>query len=239
MKKAIFAIGILSSINAAVLLSLSNMHSGNLFQAAISVAIILYAIIYDKISRKTHVIIVSICLVPVALAIFLAVYAHSGNVDYTEDVVIVPGAGLQRGEAGLHLARRLDAAIVYLNRNTDAVIIVCGGLGARQTITEAEAMKRYLTARGVLPERIILEEKSTSTYENLVFAKEILDRRFPDGFRAVLITNDFHIYRFTSLARRIGISANHVAASTPWFTLVANYLREMAAVTRMCFFLIF
>jgi len=119
MKKIIFAIGILLClINVAALFSLSSTRSGYLFQAAISVAIILYAIIYDRISRKIHATAGAICLVPVVFAVFLAVYGNSTNIDYTEDVVIVLGAGLNRGEVGLHLSKRLDTAIAYLNPTT-------------------------------------------------------------------------------------------------------------------------
>jgi len=233
MKKIILAIGILSLINVAVLHFLSHQ---NLAQYTVSVILVLYAIIYERIPRKIHAAAGGICLIPVAVAVFLAVYGNSFNVDYTEDVVIVLGAGLHQGEPGVHLTARLDTAIAYLNQNTDAIVIVCGGLGARQSITEAESMKLYLTARNVPPERVIMEKRSTSTYENLVFAREILDRRFPNGFRAVLVTNDFHVYRAASIAKRAGINVTPLGAPTPWFTLAANYLRETAAVTRMWIF---
>jgi len=233
MKRIAFGIGALSLINVVVMYFLSNTHSGYLVQAAISILAILYASVYERMPRKINIAVMSICLIPVTVAVFLAVYGNTRNVDYTEDVVIVLGAGLHRGEVGGHLVRRLDKAIVYLNRNTNALVIVCGGLGAGQPVTEAEAMKLYLTARGVEPQRIILEDKSTSTYENLSFAEAIPDGYFPGGFHAVLVTNDFHIYRAANVARRVGIDVNPLGASTPWQSLAANYLREVAAVINL------
>jgi len=87
-----------------------------------------------------------------------------------------------------------------------------------------------LTARGIPRDKILLEELSTSTYENLVFAREILEEHFSDGFRAVLITNDFHIYRAVRTARRAGIDVNRIGAYTNWYTWPVNYLREILAV---------
>ena len=236
IRKAIFVVGTASLINMIVMYFLANPHLGYWFQAAVSVFMMTYAVIYDRIPRRLHTVIKGVCLVPVVIGIFLAVYGNLSNADYTEDVVIILGAGLRNGEVNLHLANRLDTAIAYLRRNPNALIIVCGGLGVGQPVTEATAMKRYLTERNIAPERIIIEDQSTTTYENLVFAKEILDRRFPGGFRAVLITNAFHIYRAANVARLLGINVNPLGAPTPWQNLVPNYLREIAAVTHMWIF---
>jgi uncharacterized SAM-binding protein YcdF (DUF218 family) len=150
--------------------------------------------------------------------------------------VIVLGAGLVGDEVGSHLALRLDTAVEYLNGNADAVVVVSGGLGAGRNVTEAEAMSRYLVMRGISPGRILLEDKSTSTYENLLFSSEILSRHFTDSFRVVVVTNDFHVFRATRQARSLGIDANALGAPTPWHSLSANYMREMFAVVNFIFF---
>ena len=230
MKKLILVIGILSSLNVAILSFTSNIHQGHLIQALVSVGLILYAIFYDKTPKKLHIAIWAAGFMAVAFAGFLAVYGRLGTIGYTEDVVIVLGAGLRGEEPGSHLARRLDTAIDYLNQNPNAMVIVSGGLGAGRTITEAEAMERYLVTRGIPVERIIQENRSTTTYENLVFSNEILAEYFPHGFRAVLVSNDFHIFRAVSLARQLGIDVDPLGAPTPVQSLAINYLREMAAV---------
>ncbi|MCL2840646.1 MAG: YdcF family protein [Defluviitaleaceae bacterium] len=236
MKIIILLIGILAAINVVILAFTSNIHQGHFVQGAVAVALILYAVFYDKTPFKLHVAIWTAGFAAIAFAGFLAVYGRLGSVDHTEDVVIVLGAGLRGEEPGTHLARRLDTAITYLNQNQDALVVVTGGLGAGRTITEAESMERYMVARGIAHERIIQEGLSTTTHENLIFANEILEDYFPDGFHGVLVSNDFHIYRATRMARQLNISVTPLGAPTPTFTIPINYLREMFAVVHMWVF---
>ena len=70
----------------------------------------------------------------------------------------------------LTLARRLDAALAYLEENPKAYVVVSGGQGAGEDISEAEAMRRYLAARGIEESRILMEDKSMSTLENFLFS---------------------------------------------------------------------
>ena len=227
---ALFVLAMLSLIGVWLLASVSNPTIGFYAQAALSVCAMLYAVFFNKIPKKVHIWLGVLCIIPAAFVLFLFTYGNTSNADYTEDVVIVLGAGVNREMVSRPLAHRLYAAIDYWEENPNAYIIVCGGLGNRATITEAEAMSRFLVARGIPQEKILLEEMSTSTYENLVFAKEILEEHFPDGFRAVVITNDFHIYRATQMARGIGLDVSRVGAHTDWYSRPVNYLREMLAV---------
>jgi len=236
MRLILLIIGTLSLANTVLLFLISNPTIGFAVQAALSVGIIVYALFFKRISRKIHIIMGILCLIPLIFVGFLFVYGNVSNVDHNEDVVIVLGAGLQGENVGRPLARRLDAAIVYWNQNPDAKIIVCGGLGNRAVITEAEAMARYLIRGGVPEENILLEDRSTSTRENLAFAKEILDEYLPEGYRAVLITNDFHIYRAVRTARQVGLDVSRIGAYTNWYTWPVNYLREMLAVVNFWVF---
>jgi len=236
MRIFLLVAGVLSLIVSVFMALVSNAHLGFFLHVILSVFVILYAVFYRKIPRKIHIIAGTLCLILICFSLFLGIYGNINTADYTEDVVIVLGAGIRGEEVGAHLARRLDTAADYLSRNPDAVVIVCGGLGAGELITEAEAMARYLIRYGISPERIIKEDRSTSTYENLTFAREILNEYFPNGFRAVLVTNDFHIYRAVSLARRAGLYVNRLGASTPLSALPANYLREMTAILNMWLF---
>ena len=229
-------LGLLSLENVIFLSRVSNPTIGFALQAILSVGLIAYAVFFNKIPRKMHITVGILSLIPVVFVLFLGIYGNVSNVDHNEDVVIVLGAGIIGETVTRPLAHRLNTAFYYWQRNPDAYIIVCGGLGNRAVITEAEAMARFLIARGVPRERILLEENSTSTYENLTFAKEILDERFPDGFRAVLVTNDFHIYRAVRTARSVGIDVNRMGAPTDWYSWPVNYLREMLAVVNMWVF---
>ncbi|MCL2588463.1 MAG: YdcF family protein [Oscillospiraceae bacterium] len=229
-------LGLLSLWNVAFMYLVANPTIGFTLQAILSVGLIVYAILLPRIPKKVHLILAILCLIPTLLVSFLFIYGNVSNADYNEDVVIVLGAGVNGERVSRPLAHRLDAAIRYWEQNPAAMIVTTGGLGNRATITEAEAMARYLIARGVPAERILLEEQSTTTYENLTFAREILEAYFPDGFRAVLITNDFHIYRAVRHARQAGLEVNRVGAYTDWYTWPVNYLREMLAVLNLWLF---
>lgn len=147
------------------------------------------------------------------------------------DAVIVLGAGL-RGEApSPALAARLDAAQDYLAENPEAVVVVTGGQGPDEQIPEAHAMARYLTNHGVAAERILLEDRSASTQENLVNAREILDERFPGGARVVLVTSDYHLLRASLVARQVGLNVEPLGSATSPWLLPNCYLRETVAVT--------
>ena len=92
------------------------------------------------------------------------------------------------------LRQRLDTALIYLNDNPNSMAVVTGGLGNQASVTEAYAMGDYLINHGINPERIIYEEWSTSTQENLFFAKQLLDGHFyGQDYTVVIVTNDFHL----------------------------------------------
>ncbi|MCL2217620.1 MAG: YdcF family protein [Defluviitaleaceae bacterium] len=206
------------------------MAIGIILQAIAVIAIGTYTVFFNKFSKKLHIFICICLLIPTIFVSFLAIYGNRGTATFDEDVIIVLGAGTNVANAASPLARRWDTAIYYFERNPNAYVVVCGGLGVRATITEAEAMARHLHERGIPLERILLEDLSTSTLENLTFAQEILNEHFPEGFRAVVVSNDFHMFRTVSIARRIGMDVNHLGASTPVHLLTENYLREMLAV---------
>jgi len=237
LRIALFGLGLLLLANVALMLSLSiGVPLVLAMQIAIALGLMLYAILFERISRvskKIHIVIGVLLLIPLCFALFLGIYGNVSDVDYTEDVVIVLGAGILGERVTRPLAHRLDTAAAYWRENPAAYIIVTGGLGNRATITEAEAMARYLIAQGIPPDVILLEERSTSTYENFVFAREILDEHFPDGFRALVVTNDFHIYRAVRTAQQAGIEPHRLGAPTDWYTWSVNYLREMLAVLHL------
>jgi uncharacterized SAM-binding protein YcdF (DUF218 family) len=228
--------GILAFLEFLFILLTSNTHHGHYMQAILSVALVLYGVFCNRIPKKIHIALWTLCLFPATFCLFLMIYGNRNHVDFSENAVIVLGAGLQGDEVGRHLALRLDTAASYLNQNPDAIVVVSGGLGVGRNVTEAEAMSRYLVRQGIAPERILQEGASTSTYENLTFSNEILLDLFPDGYSAVVVSNDFHIFRATRQARSIGIDATALGAPTPWHTIPANYLREMVAIINFWLF---
>ena len=149
------------------------------------------------------------------------------------DAVIVLGAGLVRGDQiPLVLRQRLDTALRYLIVNENAVAVVTGGLGHQATATEAYAMKLYLIEHGIAQERIIQEDLSTSTIENLNFARILLNEHFGENnYTVVIVTNDFHLPRGRLLARRAGLVGEGLAAPTQRGMMPRYYSREHLAIS--------
>ncbi|MFF0411301.1 YdcF family protein [Kitasatospora sp. NPDC004745] len=150
------------------------------------------------------------------------------------DFVVVLGAGLTNGSTVPPLlAARLDRALALVRsqaaRGRTPVLLVSGGKGSDEQLSEAEAMAEYLTARGVPGERIVQERSSTNTRENLEFSRAMMERLRP-GYRCVVVTNDFHALRAAITARRAGVRGEAASAPTAAYYWPNATLREFAAV---------
>lgn len=142
--------------------------------------------------------------------------------------LVILGAKVNGTDMSLSLLYRANKALEYLKDNPVTKVIVTGGQGPGEDITEAEALRRFLEENGIEPERILLEDKSTSTYENLKFTKELYNID-----EAVIVSNDFHLYRAIELAENVGIKGYPLAAKTPKVVQFTLQLREYAAILKM------
>lgn len=151
------------------------------------------------------------------------------------NVIIVLGAGLRGSIPSLTLRYRLDSTIEYINKTDyNGKIIVSGGQGQGEDITEAEAMKNYLIDKGISSDRIIKEDKSTSTSENLRFSKEVIKNNLNydvgKNIKTTIITTDFHAMRSNMLAKRNGYeNVKLYTTSTEWYLIPNMYFREFFA----------
>ena len=145
------------------------------------------------------------------------------------DYIIILGARVKGTVPSLSLKYRIEAASSYLKENHETAVIVSGGQGPGEDISEAEAMKRELLDRGISDERILLEDRSTSTKENIRFSKELL----PPGADSVhVVTNDYHIYRAVQIARSEGLETGGIPAVTPQSVKYKSRIREYLAITK-------
>lgn len=151
--------------------------------------------------------------------------------------VIVLGAGVNETTPSLVLSSRLDAAVDYLETiSPDIPVVLSGGQGPGENVTEAEAMYAYLTERKIDGKRLYREEKSTTTAENLAYSRAILDDLGVDmhsGYVTV-VTSDFHMGRVYYLASAAGpMTVCGVTATLPYPWLTANYYaREYFALAK-------
>lgn len=149
------------------------------------------------------------------------------------DYVIVLGCRVKGTEVSKSLRSRLDAALDYIGDNRETCIIVSGGKGNGEDISEAEAMKRYLVEHGISEDRIIMEDKSIDTSQNIQFSAEYIgDLQAKIG----VVSNDFHLFRAKQLVKAEGFS-NVCGISAPTDeVLFLNYLvREYFGVLKDLF----
>ncbi|MFF7312606.1 ElyC/SanA/YdcF family protein [Streptomyces sp. NPDC008137] len=147
--------------------------------------------------------------------------------------VVVLGAGLDGDRPGPLLTRRLERALAIdaapAPDTPRVVFVLSGGQGDDEVRSEADAMADYLRGRGVPADRIVREDRSVNTGQNLRFSAALVDGTAP-GRRATVVTSGFHVYRTTLLARRVGVPVHVVGAPTSPAYWLAATLREFAAV---------
>ena len=150
--------------------------------------------------------------------------------DSNADYVIVPGAKVNGTNPSRVLRQRLDKAIEYTEQNRDSEIIVTGGKGTDEDISEAEAMKNYLVKKGISDDRIITENKAADTGENLEYSKDIIG---DTDKSIVIVTSDFHMYRAVKIAEQTGFTRISGLPARTDAGLVPNYyVREAFGIIK-------
>lgn len=230
--------GLFFIVNSIMLFFDSNFNLGLVLVGGFGAFLVGYGFYFEKI-KKYKLINVSVALALAVIIIFssfLVVYGEKDNVDYTEKTVIVLGCGIDGDEVGYNLSKRLDKAIAYHEKNPDAMIIVSGGQGPDEVISEALAMKNYLLKNSIPEDKIIMEDKSTSTITNFAYSHEKMrENNLPDD-SVVVVSNAYHIYRAVSYARAEGFEVTHLGAEIFWFSVPMSYFREILAVMKMWVF---
>jgi uncharacterized SAM-binding protein YcdF (DUF218 family) len=156
---------------------------------------------------------------------------HHGNLAAPEkaDYLIVLGARVKGTVPSLALQARIDRAAEYLKENEETIAIASGGKGRGEDISEAESIKNELIALGIDRSRILIEDQSTDTYENIGFSKKLIPQGATSG---LLVTNDFHIFRAKMIAANEGLDLNGLPAKTPVQAVFKSYIREYLALTK-------
>ena len=171
-----------------------------------------------------------------AMLLICTVIFAIGRVNTTqfdEDAVIVLGGGFLDGEISPSAIRRLDRAVQYYDRNSDAIFVLSGGKTQWQPIAEGYVMRDYLLERGIPEVQILVEDSAMNTSENIAKSKEILDEHFTDDYIVCIITSDYHGYRSIGLSEDSGIDgAKRYLARTPDRLIPPAYLRELCAVIK-------
>lgn len=155
---------------------------------------------------------------------------HEKNLSY----LVVLGAKVNGKVVSDSLKRRLDQTIVYLRENPETRVIVSGGQGVDEEVSEAQAMKEYLLENGIFAERILVEANSRNTKENLRFSKQFFEN---EQVSVGIVTNQFHMYRACCYAKRAGYQNVKRIPAGCHPVLFLNYMvREFFAVLKLWIF---
>ncbi|MGN0585521.1 MAG: YdcF family protein [Ruminococcus sp.] len=147
---------------------------------------------------------------------------------------VVLGCHVKGTKPSLMLTRRLETACEYLKENPNVKCVVTGGQGTGEDITEAEAMKQYLMEKGIEGERILKEDRSVNTDENLAFTKAVLEQNGLSN-DIVVITDGFHQYRASLIAEKQGLNSFSISCETRTELVPTYWVREWFALVKEIF----
>lgn len=188
----------------------------------------LWSNIYGKIAIGIVAAVIALALVMAFIISVLIINAANTRASGDETLVIL-GCQVKGTRPSLMLTERLDAAKVYLDEHEDTYCILSGGKGPDEGISEAQCMYNYLTEQGVSADRLILEDRSTSTRENLLYSMEIIKERGLST-NVAIVTNEFHEYRAFKIAEKLNIKPVAVPACTHWWLFTTYFMREWYGV---------
>lgn len=148
------------------------------------------------------------------------------------DYVVVLGAKVRVTGPSASLWDRINGAYAYLSEHPETVAVVSGGQGDDEHMTEAQSMFDELTAMGISPDRIWLEEKSTTTRENLLFSLDVIEAKTGERPGKIgVVSSEYHMLRAGMTARTCGVEFVGIPAKTSRLGQLLNHcMREIPAV---------
>lgn len=162
-----------------------------------------------------------------------------------KDYMIILGCGLREDGTPMPLLQgRIDRALWFLGKqkkknNKDMTFVCSGGQGEDEIISEAQSMKNYLMSKGISEDKILLEDKSTTTYENMKFSKEVIDKDVAaldnleadvdEGVNIAFSTTSYHVFRSGNIAHSLGLDADGIGSKTKWYFYTNALIREFVA----------
>lgn len=156
----------------------------------------------------------------------------AGTPPQNPDAVIVLGCKVQpSGNPSLMLRQRINAAFEYLSENEEVLCIVSGGKGSDEPLSEAETMKNLLVEMGIDGNRIIIEDKSESTRQNIEYSLKLLEEQGKTVSEAAIVTDGFHQLRASLIVKESNVAPTAVSAETPLWLIAPYWVREWFALS--------
>ncbi len=195
----------------------------------------------ERLTWSRHLIGVTLCgglfgILVINISILSAM--HDGQrqsdlfIEKKADAVIVLGSAVHGDALSSILLSRMQTATAWVRQFPEMPIILSGGQGPGENVSEAKAMRNYLELQGVIPKHLLLEDRSTSTRENIQNSLQMLREHGMKSGMILIITSDFHMYRAKMLMREHGVAALGLAAPTPVGVNLFYLIRENLALTK-------
>ncbi len=226
----IIIIGILGIIDTLIIsLFYSGLNTGVILPGIIGIILISYSVYKIKtnkplIKNKTIRIICIFTIIFFFLSFIIIeiIFVNSlfNTLDEDIEYMIILGAGLSRNGMSPALINRLNKGLEILTNYPNIKVIVSGGKGLHEKEIEAEIMKDFLIYHGVNHGNIIVEDKSSSTYENFIFSKKLIK---PEIKKIFIVTSSFHTFRAKMIAKRTGIIPISIPAKDSNSVLINCY----------------
>lgn len=184
------------------------------------------------IARKTVTIALVVGLVIVGITECFIIEASFGDPKEQVEYVVVLGAKVRESGPSASLWDRIYGTLHYLILHPNAIAVVSGGQGPDEPMPEGLAMYQELVALGIEPERIWIEDKATSTWENLNFSLDLIEEKTGSRpTRLGVVSSEYHLFRASLLARECGVDFVGIPAHTSRPSQMINhFMREVAGV---------
>jgi len=220
--------------------TLKIINMGNIFGASFSFSALLFLIFNKQISNvllnmssnfiiKVFIYLLAICLglcflLSIVLSTSMLHAAYFKKPDNDIKVAILLGSQIKGNKPSIMLSKRISSAYDFLEKNKNSKIIVSGGQGENEDISEAQCMKETLVKKGIDPNRIIMEDKSTNTEENIKFSKEYILKFNTNDI--VIISDAFHQLRAHKIAEKENLNPYSYSTNTQFWLLPTYWVRE-------------
>jgi integral membrane protein len=246
---SLFLGGIFLIYNGVILLKREGRSKSNYLSLLLGIVILIFlALVSFRMGGRNELFytnhFLNILFVFIAYSYFIFGFAFAGFMIYSilylfipkkkpYDFIIIHGAGLLGGEKVTPLLkRRIDKAVeaYHQSKNPHVKIIASGGQGTDEKISEAQAIANYLVTETDVPQDvIILEYQSRTTYENLLYSKEIGEKLVANP-QFLFVTNDYHVFRTSTYARKLGMKGDGLGCRTAGYYIPSAFIREYVAL---------
>ena len=185
-----------------------------------------------KLLRRIFTVCLVIGLLVVGSTEAVIIHASFGSPEQPVDYVVVLGAKVRVTGPSASLWDRIHGAYNYLEAHPDAIAIVSGGQGEDEPITEAQSMYDELINLGIDPERIWMEDKATSTWENLNFTLDLIEEKTGQRPQKLgVVSSEYHLFRASLFAKKCGVEFVGIPARTSRpGQMINHFMREVAGV---------